>query len=135
MYGIPATPAPVVDGMSRGGAAEIAGMQVGDRIVSFNGSENPKWETIRGDGLLSPGQPLPIVVERNGQRLALTITPTAHVEDGETSRAFSISFLTTETFPLLCGMWSPARQQLRRGCNVAIGSWRLVVNLSAVQNR
>ena len=56
MYGIPATPAPVVDGMSRGGAAEIAGMQVGDRIVSFNGSENPKWETIRGDGLLSPGQ-------------------------------------------------------------------------------
>jgi regulator of sigma E protease len=85
MYGIPATPAPVVDGMSRGGAAEIAGMQVGDRIVSFNGTENPRWETIRGDGLLSPGQPLPIVVERNGQRLALTITPTAHVEDGETA--------------------------------------------------
>ena len=85
MYGVPATPAPVVDGMSRGGAAEIAGMQVGDRIVSFNGTENPKWETIRGDGLLSPGQPLPVVVERNGQRLTLTITPSAHVEDGETA--------------------------------------------------
>lgn len=85
MYGIPATPAPVVDALSRGGAAEIAGMQVGDRIVSFNGNEYPKWDTIRGDGLLSPGQPLPLVVERNGQRVALTITPTAHVEDGETA--------------------------------------------------
>ena len=38
-----------------------------------------------GRWLFSPGQPLPIVVERNGQRLALTITPTAHVEDGETA--------------------------------------------------
>ena len=41
-------------------------MQVGDRIVSFNGSENPKWETIRGDGLLFSRQ---LIVERNGQRL------------------------------------------------------------------
>ncbi len=85
MYGIPATPAPVVDALSRGGAAEKAGMQVGDRIVSFNGNEYPKWETIRGDGLLSPNQALPVVVERNGQRVALTITPTAHTEDGETA--------------------------------------------------
>ena len=85
MYGIPATPAPVVDALSRGGAAEIAGLQVGDRIVSFNGNEYPRWETIRGDGLLSPGQALPLVVERNGQRVALTITPTAHTEDGETA--------------------------------------------------
>jgi regulator of sigma E protease len=85
MFGIPATPAPVVDALSRGGAAERAGMQVGDRIVSFNGNEYPKWETIRGDALLSPGQQLPLVVERNGQRVALTITPTAHVEDGETA--------------------------------------------------
>lgn len=85
MYGVPATPAPVVDAMTRGGAAEIAGLQVGDRIVSFNGNENPKWDTIRGDGLLSPGQALPLIVERNGQRLPLTITPTAHVEDGETA--------------------------------------------------
>jgi regulator of sigma E protease len=85
MYGVPATPAPVVDAMSRGGAAEVAGLQVGDRIVSFNGNEHPKWDTIRGDALLSPGQPLPLVIERNGQRISLTLTPTPHVEDGETA--------------------------------------------------
>ncbi|MDQ3667283.1 MAG: RIP metalloprotease RseP [Acidobacteriota bacterium] len=85
MYGVPATPAPVVSTMSRGGASEAAGLKRGDRIVSFNGTENPKWNTIRGDALLSPGQPLPLIVERNGQRLPLTLTPTAITEDGETA--------------------------------------------------
>ena len=59
-------------------------MQPGDRIVSFANTENPGWDTIRGDALLSPGQPLPVVVERNGQRVPLTITPTAVTEEGET---------------------------------------------------
>lgn len=85
MYGVPATPAPVVSAMARGGAAEGAGLQRGDRIVSFNGNENPKWNTIRGDALLSPGQPLQLIAERNGQRLPMTITPTAVTEDGETA--------------------------------------------------
>jgi len=85
MYGVPAVPAPVVSYVSAGGAAQAAGLQPGDRIVSFNGSENPQWDTIHGDALLSPGQPLPVVVERNGQRIPLTIAPTAHVEEGETA--------------------------------------------------
>ncbi|MFN2492153.1 MAG: RIP metalloprotease RseP [Pyrinomonadaceae bacterium] len=85
MYGVPATPAPVVSSMASGGAAESAGLQRGDRIVAFNGIENPKWDTIRGDALLSPGQPIPVVVERNGQRLTLTLTPVPRTEDGETA--------------------------------------------------
>src|SRR3989454_6055716 len=56
-----------------------------DRIVSFVGTDNPKWNVIKDDALLSPGQPLPIVIDRNGQRISLTITPTAHVEDGDTA--------------------------------------------------
>ena len=60
MYGVPATPAPVVSYLMHGGAAETAGLQVGDRIVSFNGTDNPKWDIIRGDALLSPGQSLPV---------------------------------------------------------------------------
>jgi regulator of sigma E protease len=85
MYGVPAVPAPVVSAVTKGGAAELAGLQRGDRIVTFNGSENPKWNTIRGDALLSPGHALQLVVERNGQRIPLTITPTAVTEDGETA--------------------------------------------------
>lgn len=85
MYGVPAVPAPVVSSMAQGGSAEKAGLLRGDRLVSFNGIENPKWDTIRGDALLSPGQPLPAVVERNGQRVPLTITPIPYVEEGETA--------------------------------------------------
>ncbi len=85
IYGVPATPSPVVQAVSPGGAAEQAGLRPGDRIVSFNGIEHPKWDTIRGDALLSPGQPLPLVIERNGERMQLALTPTARVEDGETA--------------------------------------------------
>ncbi len=84
IYGVQATPPPIVRQVIPGGAAETAGLQPGDRIVSFDGNENPKWQTIRDDALLSPGQPLPLEVDRNGQRVSMTIKPTAHTEEGET---------------------------------------------------
>ncbi len=84
MYGVPVSPAPVVSYVATGGAAQAAGLQPGDRIVSFNGAENPEWDTIHGDALLSPGHALPLAVERNGQRVSLTIAPTARTEEGET---------------------------------------------------
>src|SRR5215213_10248204 len=83
MYGVPATPSPVVYEIHSGGAAEQAGLQRGDRIVSFNGTKNPSWDSINGDALLSPGRPLPMIVNRNGQEVALTVTPTTRTENGE----------------------------------------------------
>lgn len=83
MYGVPATPAPVVYYIQAGGAAEKAGLQPGDRIVSFNGTEHPSWDVINGDALLSPGKAMPIVVNRNGSEISLTITPTTRSENGE----------------------------------------------------
>lgn len=85
IYGVQATPPPVVRQMLPGGAAEAAGLQRGDRIVAFDGKENPKWRTIADDALLSPGQPIPLEVERNGQRIKLTIKPTPHTEEGDTA--------------------------------------------------
>jgi regulator of sigma E protease len=85
MYGVPATPSPVVYYVQKGGAASQAGLQPGDRIISFNGTKNPSWESINGDALLSPGHSLPVIVDRNGQEVALTIVPTARTENGETA--------------------------------------------------
>src|ERR1051326_1935245 len=85
IYGISATPAPVVSSVIPGGAAQAAGLQTGDRIISFNGTANPDWDAISGDALLSPSEPLPMEIERNGQRLQLTIKPTAVTRDGETA--------------------------------------------------
>src|SRR5689334_6537782 len=85
MYGVPATPAPVVYYVQSGGAADQAGLKPGDRIVSFNGTENPSWDVISGDALLSPGRPMPIVVNRNGSEVPLTITPATRTENGESA--------------------------------------------------
>src|SRR6266446_4177149 len=85
IYGIPATPAPVVSSVIPGGAAQAAGLQPGDRIISFNGTANPDWDAISGDALLSPNDPLPMEIERAGQQQQLTIKPTAVTRDGETA--------------------------------------------------
>jgi regulator of sigma E protease len=85
MYGIPTTPTPVVSSVTAGGVAEVAGLRPGDRIVSFNGNLNPEWDTISGDALLSPNEPLPMIVDRNGQQLNLTIKPKPLTVDGETA--------------------------------------------------
>ena len=84
MYGVQLTPPPVVGQILPGGAAEVAGLRPGDRIVSFNGNTGPRWRVIADDALLSPGEALPLEIERGGQRIGLTIKPTPHTEDGET---------------------------------------------------
>jgi regulator of sigma E protease len=65
------------------GASEAAGLRPGDRIVEFNGKADPSLERIQNDIRLSPEQALPFVVERAGQRVALTLRPTLEVQEGE----------------------------------------------------
>jgi len=85
IYGVQAAPPPVVRQVIPGGAADKAGLKPGDRIVVFDGKPNPRWRTIADDALLSPAQAIPIEIDRNGQRISLSITPTPHTEQGETA--------------------------------------------------
>jgi regulator of sigma E protease len=80
--GLPSMPAPVVGVVRAGGAAEQAGVKIGDRIVQFDGVENPTWERVRNDSLIAPERAIPIVVERDGQRFPLTVTPSKVEKDG-----------------------------------------------------
>lgn len=84
LYGVPATVSPVVSRIAPNGAADIAKLQPGDRIVSFNNHDNPTWSRINDYALLAPGQTMPLVVERDGQRIPLEIKPTPRNERGET---------------------------------------------------
>jgi regulator of sigma E protease len=85
MSGVPVVPSsPVVTQVRPGGASEIAGIRAGDRIVSFNGKENPSLERVYNDVKLSPEHPLPLTVERGGARVNLTLKPQKTVEEGET---------------------------------------------------
>ena len=74
--GLPSMPAPIVDIVKQGGAAEVAGIKAGDRIVAFDGVQNPTWERIEHDALVSPEKEVPLTVERGGQQQNLTIRPT-----------------------------------------------------------
>jgi len=84
IYGIPTTPSPIVGYVAPNGAGEKAGIKAGDRIVAFEGAENPTWQAIQDNSLLSPEKPIPMVVERNGQRIPLTLVPTKTVQGGNT---------------------------------------------------
>lgn len=67
---------PVIGQLSPGGAADAAGIEVGDRIVSSDGKPVADWETWVDHVRAHPGQPMAIVVERNGAQLNLSLTPT-----------------------------------------------------------
>jgi regulator of sigma E protease len=51
--------------------AAKAGLQPGDRIVEFNGTQVETWRDFEDHVLLSPGQNASLVVERGGQRTNL----------------------------------------------------------------
>lgn len=82
--GVPTTPAPIVGMVKPGGAAEQAQIKVGDRIVIFDGIENPTWQRVKNDSLIAPEREIPVVVERGGQRIPLTLTPRKEVQNGNT---------------------------------------------------
>jgi len=91
IYGVPAVPAPIVGSVKAEGAAEKAGVKVGDRIVSFSGIENPSWERIGDEALLLAEKPIPLVVERGGQRVPLTVTPTKVTMQGQSAGFLDMS--------------------------------------------
>jgi regulator of sigma E protease len=55
--------------------AQKAGIQIGDKIVSVDGIENPNWEQVDVKAALSPNQPLKFGIERNGQVTEKVLTP------------------------------------------------------------
>jgi regulator of sigma E protease len=79
--GVPAL-TPVVSQVAPGGAADTAGLKPGDRIVSFDNEQNPTWRWMNVVATVKRTQTLPVVVERDGQRVQLSIKPTVTTEDG-----------------------------------------------------
>ncbi len=76
---------PIVDGQPSPAAA--AGLEDGDRIVSIEGRTFDDWQEIPPYVSERPGDALRFVVERDGEQLALTVTPLAAEEveiEGET---------------------------------------------------
>lgn len=58
-----------------GRPAAAANVKTGDRIVEVGGVKVAEWDKMAELISKRPGQPLAIVVERGGERVALTVTP------------------------------------------------------------
>jgi regulator of sigma E protease len=69
----------VVEWVTPGSAAADAGIQTGDIVRGFGGISNPVWEPQVYEQIkLNPGQYVPVVVNRGGQTLTLSLhVPTA----------------------------------------------------------
>jgi regulator of sigma E protease len=61
--------APVVAVIEQGGAAEQAGLRLGDRIVAVNGREIASFDEIRNYIAPYPGDPIHILAQRGDERL------------------------------------------------------------------
>ncbi len=55
--------------------AEVAGLKPGDTIVSYGGRAISTWADIQGAIASGSGTDVPLVVERDGSRVTLTVSP------------------------------------------------------------
>ena len=67
--------APAVGSVSDDSPAERAGLQAGDRFVRVAGDTITDWQELVAAVVARPGESVPAVVERDGERLELTLTP------------------------------------------------------------
>ena len=67
----------VVGWVVPGSPADKAGIQAGDRITRIAGLANPIWEDVLPKILLNANQSIPLELDRDGQRLTKTVTPTS----------------------------------------------------------
>jgi regulator of sigma E protease len=71
--------------ITEGSAAERAGLRAGDRVVEVSGEAVTGWQDMVRLVETRPGEPLTFVVERNGERVEVMVTPAAEtMEAGAT---------------------------------------------------
>jgi regulator of sigma E protease len=98
VFGIVGTPLPSkeprIGGVSASTPADRAGLRAGDLVLSIDGESIDSWEmlskTVRG----SDGKPLHLLLDREGARVELDVTPEPHdlptLDGRATERAFLI---------------------------------------------
>jgi len=74
LVGVPMSE-PRVDEVIDGGAAKDAGIMAGDMIRQIDGKEIKTFSDIQDAMVLRDPLPTPLVIERNGQMLNITLTP------------------------------------------------------------
>lgn len=82
VVGFSGTDLPEVYSVIENSAAEDAGIQAGDTIVSINGERIHVYREVQLFSSVNYGEPLEIVYERDGERYEVTLTPRYDEADG-----------------------------------------------------
>ncbi|MDR2177121.1 MAG: RIP metalloprotease RseP [Treponema sp.] len=69
-------------GDGEGYPADSAGLRTGDRIIAVNGAETPYYHDVRERISTNPEKNLSLLVERDGERLVLSIKPDLDKQTG-----------------------------------------------------
>ncbi len=117
MMGVPEpiypSQAPIVGEVEEGSPAVAAGIRPADRILSIGGQSVPTWKDLDLAVLLSPGQTKEVVLERQGERLTVSLPILA-----DTRNSIGIQSLSPATGVLVGDLQAgrPAMEAgLRRG--------------------
>jgi regulator of sigma E protease len=88
--------------VTAGKPAALAGIQVGDSVVSLNGTPLKGWEVLLDSISASPGIPLTLGVVRHGQPVTIRVTPLPEMapdpRTGERKRQGRIGMAATAAF-------------------------------------
>ena len=97
----------VIGGVVTGGPADVAGLKPGDRVVSVAGHEVGSWMEMQTEVQMSGGRPVEFVVECEGVRRTLVITP-------EHDEITGMYFTKTVSLPTQASPWMPDRNPVRQ---------------------
>ena len=74
---------PVLGQIIEGYPAEQSGLKEGDRVLSINGKPVHEWLDIRKNIADSGMQPIPFEIQRDTEKLTITVTPGVNPETGK----------------------------------------------------
>ena len=87
MYAYPKEPAsasrtPVIAAVIPNSPAARVGLQPGDKIIQLGNKRDPDWEYVQTQEAFNANHTMPLVVERSGKMLNLSITPSMDSKEG-----------------------------------------------------
>ena len=135
---------PVVERVEPGSAAEKAGLMAGDRILSGDGTEIRHWKQWVDFVRARPGQPIRTMVDRDGGRIELTITPLAENSTegriGKIGAAVRVpeSLIDSMTVTYRRGPWPALTAAFRKTGEISMATLkmagRMLVGKAGVEN-
>ena len=134
------TTPPVIGEVAKNSAAEKGGLKPNDKVISAGGQPMQSWQHLVSKIEEYGGQPLPMVVERAGQQVSLTVTPEAKKLHNRTYGRLGISAALTKDDvprhrPGPIGAIAEGGKQLWQDVSLTVGGlWQLVSGQASPRN-